>query len=249
MTEEQIPKLVAMLVEHQKFFAGLAREDAQWAIQHPREAIQIMCGALDGVSTPSQLPPAVDIGVGIRYRLKVWKTIQSGGVARPELSSRVDRVSTMGSETQVLVRRQEFAVSDTRRPVNLVCLTPAQMGFTSPPTTDELLSEKGCIAFSTKWLIRQAIRLCLPGLTLDLFLGLLPKEKENLEVWIAMKTIPSAIQGGMEAVMGIDPECGVHFRKLRPDHRWSLNTKLVFILDELPPPPPTALPPPVAPAP
>lgn len=193
--------------------------------------------------------PVVDIDVPVRYRLKVWKNIRVGGVERAELFRRVDRVTTMGPQTQVVVRRPEFDVSQTPRNVNLVILTPAQMGFTIPPTNEELLTESACIARSKKWLNRQALRLCDPEITLHLFLQLHTHEKENLDLWMAMKPIPSAIQGGMDVVMGIEKDCGVHFRKLRPDHRWSLSTKLVFILDELPPPPPTALPPQAAPAP
>ncbi len=242
-------KLMAVLVEHQRRFGVLSVQDAQWVIQNPQAAIERMCDALSGVSTPPPPAPVVDIGVTIRYRLKVWKTIQSGGVESLELSSRVDKVATMGAQTQVLVRRPEFAVSDTRRSLDLVCLTPAQMGFTSPPSNEELLSEKGCTNYSKQWLNRQALRLCLPGVTLDLFLQLSPKEREVLELWMAMKPLPPTTQGGMETVMGIDKDCGVHCRKLRPDHRWSLSTNLVFILDELPPPPPKAVPPPSAPAP
>ena len=46
MTEKQIPKLVAMLVEHQGCFAGLPTEDAQWVIQNTPDAITLMMNAV-----------------------------------------------------------------------------------------------------------------------------------------------------------------------------------------------------------
>lgn len=60
MTEQQIPKFAAVLVEHQNLFLGLPTEDAQWVIQNPQEAIRKMVknltgcalGATEQVSTP-----------------------------------------------------------------------------------------------------------------------------------------------------------------------------------------------------
>ncbi len=45
-TEQQIPKLAGALVEHQGCFAALSNADAQWVIQHPKEAIQVFVGAI-----------------------------------------------------------------------------------------------------------------------------------------------------------------------------------------------------------
>ncbi|HBM45612.1 MAG: hypothetical protein UT05_C0005G0041 [Parcubacteria group bacterium GW2011_GWF2_38_76] len=42
MTESQIPKLLAVLVEHQKQFGGLSAEEAQWIIKNPKEAIGLL---------------------------------------------------------------------------------------------------------------------------------------------------------------------------------------------------------------
>lgn len=46
MTEQQIPKLVASLVEHQNAFSQLSVEDGQWAIQNTVEAISLFVTAL-----------------------------------------------------------------------------------------------------------------------------------------------------------------------------------------------------------
>lgn len=46
MTEQQIPKLVAALVEHQKYFGQLSTRDAQWAIEETEEAISLFCHAV-----------------------------------------------------------------------------------------------------------------------------------------------------------------------------------------------------------
>jgi len=77
MTEQQIPKLAASLVEHQASFTPLSVEDAQWVIQNTVEAIglflravysrakiylrrlyeaeAVFVPAMDGTETPEQL--------------------------------------------------------------------------------------------------------------------------------------------------------------------------------------------------
>jgi len=45
-TEKQIPKLAAMLVEHQKDLGVLSSDDAQWAINNGHEAIELFVGAV-----------------------------------------------------------------------------------------------------------------------------------------------------------------------------------------------------------
>lgn len=46
MTEQQIPKLVAALVEHQAAFSGLPTSGAQWVIQNTKPAIGLMIDAV-----------------------------------------------------------------------------------------------------------------------------------------------------------------------------------------------------------
>ena len=46
MTEQQIPKLVGALVEHQACFTGLSVEDGQWAIQNTTDAIALCVKAI-----------------------------------------------------------------------------------------------------------------------------------------------------------------------------------------------------------
>jgi hypothetical protein len=45
-TEQQIPKLAAVLVEHQKHFSRMSTEDAQWVIQNAERAIKIFAEAI-----------------------------------------------------------------------------------------------------------------------------------------------------------------------------------------------------------
>src|SRR3989344_3499982 len=45
-TEQQIPKLVAGFVEHQKQFFLLSNEDAQWAINNMKQAVALACEAI-----------------------------------------------------------------------------------------------------------------------------------------------------------------------------------------------------------
>lgn len=48
MAESQNSKLAGMLVEHQRYFSELSTDDAQWAIQHPKEAVALCVEAIKG---------------------------------------------------------------------------------------------------------------------------------------------------------------------------------------------------------
>lgn len=249
MTEEQIPKLMAILVEHQKLFAGLAGEDAQWAIQHPREAIQIICGALGGVTTPPRLPEVVDSGAPVRYKLKVWKTIQVGGVSRAELFARVDRITPIGEHTQVIVRRPDFPVSPIKREVNLVKLSLNDLGLDSWPSSNELpISSTWVEGWSMKHLDGQTLRLCEADVAPHLLFELLTDERK-LDLWMAMEPLPAPPPSQSGSILGLSEECGLHVCRLHSDRCWNIYTTFVFKLENLPPRPPTATPSPAAPAP
>lgn len=45
-TEQQMPKLVAGFVEHEREFALLSVEDTQWAILNMKETIALTCTAI-----------------------------------------------------------------------------------------------------------------------------------------------------------------------------------------------------------
>jgi len=64
MTEKQIPKLVAMLVEHQTCFADLPTEDAQWAIQNTPDAIALMVKAVSSRKSSKEF--SEDAGVFLK---------------------------------------------------------------------------------------------------------------------------------------------------------------------------------------
>lgn len=46
MTEQQVPKLAALFVEHQSELAKLSTADAQWVIQNPKEAMGLFIKAI-----------------------------------------------------------------------------------------------------------------------------------------------------------------------------------------------------------
>lgn len=56
MTEEQIPKLAGVLVEHQRRFVSLPIEDAQWVIQNAPAAIGLFVEAVRNRSKDSAVP-------------------------------------------------------------------------------------------------------------------------------------------------------------------------------------------------
>ncbi|TSC84483.1 MAG: hypothetical protein G01um101417_148, partial [Parcubacteria group bacterium Gr01-1014_17] len=57
-TEQQIPKLAGLLVEHQSCFSALSTEDAQWVIADTKNAIAIFVDAVKNrtnIGTPKLL--------------------------------------------------------------------------------------------------------------------------------------------------------------------------------------------------
>lgn len=55
MAEQQIPKLVASLVEHQSAFAPMATKDAQWVIQNAKAAITLFVQAVESRQRDEQV--------------------------------------------------------------------------------------------------------------------------------------------------------------------------------------------------
>ena len=100
MTEDQIPKMVARMVEHQRSFTSLSNGEAQWVIQKPKEAIALCIGAiknhrsigdsffrhisdretltLDPVDGSEVLADALDVFVDIDPHFRTWKADEPG---------------------------------------------------------------------------------------------------------------------------------------------------------------------------
>ena len=57
MTEQQVPKLVASLVEHQSEFKLLTTGNAQWVIQNPKSAIALFVQAVENRQQEEQSKP------------------------------------------------------------------------------------------------------------------------------------------------------------------------------------------------
>ena len=68
MTEQQIPKLAAGLVEHQDSFALLSVEDGQWVIQNTVEAIGLFVSAVGNRAEKLAAPPALPAQPKIYFR-------------------------------------------------------------------------------------------------------------------------------------------------------------------------------------
>jgi len=229
MTEQQIPKLVAGLVEHQKSFGGLSTEDAQWVIRNTHEAINLFVAAVG-----NRVKPVV--ARVIKRKLEVWKTISIGGIPKDELSRQVNRIIPMGDQTQLMVRKPDFPVSPTRSEVDLVILTPEELGFTRVISSEEILSSDLCDSWSRDNLDGQVIHLCEAEVAPQLFL-LLNTDERECEFWVAHEPLPPVPPSITNCILGINKESGVTFRKLLPGTHWKPKTKFVFELRMLPPPP------------
>lgn len=72
MTEQQIPKLVGQIVEHQHCFSVLSIEDAQWAIQNTESAISLFVQAIKNRNGAFYLA-TVDYGLSLAAMIQLGK--------------------------------------------------------------------------------------------------------------------------------------------------------------------------------
>lgn len=87
-TEQQIPKLVAALVEHQRYFQTLSTDNAQWVIQHTADAIRLF---IDAVENPplSEIPKESYPTISVNYDMSLKEMIDASKYVQSDDKKRV----------------------------------------------------------------------------------------------------------------------------------------------------------------
>lgn len=116
--------------------------------------------ALKTALTGALLPPQHKIAKSKRF-LTPFRTIISGGKYVGEL---VQMVTTVGMiepyAHRMIANKDQFKPSGERQSVDLVILTPSELGFSENPRIDAFLAEGFCDSWSRENLNGQAIELC-----------------------------------------------------------------------------------------
>jgi len=237
-SEKQARKLLGVLLEHLEFFTAASTEALQWAIQNPKEAIAVFVLAITA--------EAKKFADTVKIHLKVWKTISLGGIETDTLLKKIEdpdekagkEKNEVGSYARDLTTKPAYkkAVVEKHELVDLVILTPADLGFTETPRTDTFLTKEFCAEWSRKHLDGYVIELCSPEVGPQLRLQYQDQPKGEV-LWIAMERITHS--GGNPHVFNVERNGDGH-RWLRtrwtdPDDQWDLGDRLVFRLRKIEP--------------
>jgi hypothetical protein len=123
MTEQQIPKLAAALVEYQSDFAELPTDDAQWVIQNTKSAIRLFCKAVrDRFSNSFQ----------------TWRTIKLGthrdiSALRTDLKKAKRQISDWAKGIL-----GKITLSNVEYELELVLVSVRELGFKKSATLKEI---------------------------------------------------------------------------------------------------------------
>ncbi|MDD5318259.1 MAG: hypothetical protein PHF79_00340 [Candidatus Pacebacteria bacterium] len=225
-TKQQIPVLAGAIVSKQEGFEALSNDDVQWAIENTEAAIALSVVAIkDRNKTPISSP--------IQKRtLTPWKTIKVGGMSKKKLAESVKDESS--DYAKGIMGKPAFSVAEKEEDVDLIDLTPRDLGFTANPRTDEFMTKEFCAEWSAKRLDGYVIELCSPEDGPQLRRQY--QDQPNSEVvWMAMERISDS--DGDPLVFSVERSddghrwlCG---RWSYPGRRWVLGIRIVFRLRKI----------------
>ncbi|MFA6304478.1 MAG: hypothetical protein WCV73_01445 [Patescibacteria group bacterium] len=111
MTEQQIPKFLGVIIEHQAEFKEWSTNDAQWAIQNAREAIALWTQAIAN-RTAGQVVVKVDWSLSLEDAIKAGgygsQCIAIGAKLPPSSSSGIQWVEVGLNKRESITTNQEW---------------------------------------------------------------------------------------------------------------------------------------------
>jgi len=203
MTEQQISKLAAALVEHQNAFAELSTEDGQWVIQKTKEAIRLFCEAVR----------KRNVNVA-----RAWKTIKLGTRNIDSLEAGLKKAGRQISNwaNDIL---QKITLSDVEKEIELVLISVAELGFKDGATLKEIFDRA----------IELGLELCPAEVGPQLALQY-PDQSLGEWILIAMEPIADS-DGGLDLFSVGRGDGGFWLRTLYGDSDgfWDPGSRFVFV--------------------
>lgn len=163
--------------------------------------------------------------------LTVFKTLKIGGVPTKELVNKVEKsCEEVTRWVKDIMNQKAFVTAETQTDVNVVILTPTDLGFTSSPRTYDFMTKKFCAEWSAKHLEGGVvIELCEPEDGPQLRIQY--EDQPNGEVlWMAMERITDS--EGQPSLFAVERSPGgkrwLRTGKVSPDHTSDLEDLIVF---------------------
>lgn len=193
---------------------------------NPEQVIATVQGMTEGKLTP--------FGGGLRGKFIRTMPVMIGGVDKIELVDRGKAAREVDSYAESMMRHEQFTTLVEPEVALQIELTPADLGFTEPPTRDEFFDEKRLAEWS---------RANFDGYIVELnpaevgpHMAIQYTNQPNGEVvWIAMKTIPDLDGYSSVFRVGRDDDGRLWLRSgwFNPAYRIRLGGRFSFRLRKL----------------
>lgn len=178
--KSRVKALLQLLIKECGLFTEASSDDIEWAIHHPHDAMHLFIDALANrgrIKVP-------------KMKLVAWKTVHLKKGLSSNLIKRLEeagivldfRARSVLEETQNLVEDQ----------IDLVVLTPADFGFTSPPKVGRFLTKAFLERWSKEHLDGQVVGLCQASVAVELRLEFKDQPRDT-HLWIAMNRVKGAM--------------------------------------------------------
>ncbi len=245
-TKHQISTLAGVIVSNQGGFESLTSNERQWVIENGEEAVALFVLAIVSRSkqVAEQVAQSAEAAKAIvKKTLTPWKTIEVGGTTTEKLLAAIEKKvngvkkNEVGDYARDLTTKPAFKIAGKVEKVDLVIMTPSDLGFTTMPRTDAFLTKEFCAEWSAKYLDGQVIELCEPEDGPQLRRQY--EDQPNGELlWMAMERITDS--DGHPGVFFVgrngDGERWLNASWANPHDRWHLGYRIVFRLRKIPSP-------------
>lgn len=238
--EEQARKFAGVFVEHHDLLTAAPSTELQWAIQNPQDAICLFVVALVDRAKKT----ALKVKEIVKRTLTPWKTINLGGTTTEKLLTAIEcpdkasdkEANEVGGYARDITTKKTFIIAKSPEKIDLVILTPRDLGFTENPRTDAFLTKEFLAKWSAENLAGCVIELCPPEVGPQLRLQYQDQPLGEV-LWIAMERIAGS--DGHSRVFNVkcndDGELWLSSNWADPDDEWNLDYVLVFRLRKVQP--------------
>jgi len=168
---------------------------------------------------------------GFRGHFVPSMPILIGGVSKNELIARVKAVRHVTEHAEEMMRRERFTTLMRPEIIQLIDLTPADLGFTAAPATSDLLNPVLLLDWSLRNLDGWTVELCPAEVGPHLAIQYKDQPK-NESLSIAMNGIPGSHGCPSAFIVARSIEDGLQLneRWVVSTKNWPLNDRLVFRL-------------------
>ena len=189
----------------------------------PEKVIATFQGMTEGKLTP--------FGGGLRGRFIRTMPILIGGVPKLDLIEQVKAVRELGSYAESMIRHDKFETLEQEEEAIQIDLSPAELGFTEPPLTPDLLNEQRLADWSGVNFNGWAIG--LNHVSTGPHVAIQYKDQPKGEVlWVASKPTPDS--NGNPSVFNVEREddggSWLFYAWAYPAYQWPLGNRLLFRL-------------------